>query len=124
MAAAAKLSVRGVVSDRLPGVGWPSFGREQLLSMWLQLTEPMVESLRARAQAVANAIGVEVAVDVDRGRRAGALMELGEQVDLLVFGSRRWGAITRVRRGSAGEALLHDAGCPVLVVPRLGAARG
>ena len=45
-------------------------------------------------------------------------MELGEQVDLLVIGSRRWGAATRVLVGSTGEALLHDAACPVLVVPR------
>ena len=51
-------------------------------------------------------------------------MELGEQVDLLVIGSRRWGAAARVLVGSTGEAVLHDAGCAVLVVPRPGAARG
>ena len=125
VAAGAKLSVRGVVDDRLPGVGWPSFGREQLdCRSGCELTEPMVESLRAQAQAAADATGADVAVDVDRGRPADALMELGEQVDLLVIGSRRWGAAARVLVGSTGEALLHDAGCPVLVVPRPGAARG
>ena len=44
----------------------------------------MVDSLRAQAQAAAEATGAEVAVDVIRGRPADALMELGEQVDLLV----------------------------------------
>ena len=124
VAAGAKLSIRGVVDDRLPGVGWPSFGREQLNSIWSELTEPMVESLRAQARAAAAATGADVAVEVDRGRPADALMELGEQVDLLVIGSRRWGAAARVLVGSTGEAVLHDAGCAVLVVPRPGAARG
>ena len=124
VAAGAKLSVRGVVDDRLPGVGWPSFGRDQLMSIWSELTEPMVESLRARAQAAADATGADVAVEVSRGRPADALMELGEQADLLVIGSRRWGAATRVLVGSTGEALLHDAACPVVVVPRPAAASG
>jgi nucleotide-binding universal stress UspA family protein len=123
VAAGAKLSVRGVVDDRLPGVGWPSLGRDQLVSIWSELTEPIVESLRARAQAAADATGADVAVEVCRGRPADALMELGEHADLLVIGSRRWGAVTRVLVGSTGEALLHDAGCPVLVVPRPGSSR-
>ena len=113
-----------MVDDRLPGVGWPSFDRERLSSIWSELTEPMVDSLRGQAQAAAEATGAEVAVDVSRGRPADALMEQGEQVDLLVIGSRRWGAATRVMMGSTGEGLLHDAGCPVLVVPRPVAARG
>ena len=124
VAARAKLSVRGVVDDRLPGVGWPSLGRDQLMSMWWELTEPLVESLQARAQAAADATGADVTVVVSRGRPADALMELGEQADLLVIGSRRWGAATRVLLGSTGEALLYDAGCPVLVVPRPDAGRG
>ena len=123
VAAGAKLSVRGVVDDRLPGVGWPSLGRDQLMSMWWELTEPMVESLQARAKAAADATGADVAVDVSRGRPAGALMELAQQADILVIGSRRWGAAARVMLGSTGEALLHDASSPVLVVPRPGAAR-
>ena len=124
VAAGAKLSVRGVVDDRLPGVGWPSLDRDQLMSMWWELTEPMVESLQTRAQAAADATGADVAVEVTRGRPADALMELGQQADLLVIGSRRWGAAARVMLGSTGEALLHDARCPVLVVPRPAAGRG
>ena len=93
------------------------------MSIWSELTEPMVDSLRARAQAAADATGADVAVEVSRGRPADALMELSEQADLLVIGSRRWGVATRVLLGSTGEALLHDASCPVLVVPRWGRSR-
>lgn len=124
LAAGARLSVRGVLDDRFPGVGWPSFGRDKLMSMWSELTEPLVASLRAQAQVAADSTGAEVAVDVDRGRPADILMKLGEHADLLVIGSRRWGTAARVLAGSTGEALLHDAGCPVLIVPRPGPARG
>jgi len=118
LAAGAKLLVRGVVDDRLPGAGWPSFGRDQLMSIWSELTAPVVESLRSQTRAAAESTGADIAVDVDRGRPADALMKLGEQVDLLVIGSRRWGAAARVLAGSTGEALLHDASCPLLIVPR------
>ena len=44
------------------------------------------------------------------------LAELGEEVDLLVIGSRRRER-RRVLLGSTGEALMHDARCPIMVVP-------
>jgi len=59
-----------------------------------------------------------VSFEVARGRPASALLELSRGVDLLVIGSRRWGMVARLVLGSTGEALLHDAECPVLVVPR------
>ena len=40
------------------------------------------------------------------------------EVDLLVVGSRRHGALGRVVMGSAAESLSRNAHCPVLVVPR------
>jgi nucleotide-binding universal stress UspA family protein len=39
-----------------------------------------------------------------------------------VIGSRRWGAAARLLLGSIGEALMHSARCPVMVVPRAPAA--
>jgi nucleotide-binding universal stress UspA family protein len=51
------------------------------------------------------------------GRPADWLLDLCEHVDLVVIGSRRWGAVARLMLGSTGEALMHDASCPVLVVP-------
>jgi nucleotide-binding universal stress UspA family protein len=34
------------------------------------------------------------------------------------LGSRRWGEAARVLLGCTGEALMHGASAPVLVVPR------
>jgi nucleotide-binding universal stress UspA family protein len=86
--------------------------------MWDELLEPEVESLRADARQAAEATRADVDVDVRQGSPPEALKRLSERVDLLVIGSRRWGPLARVLLGSTGEALMHDAGCPVLVAPR------
>jgi nucleotide-binding universal stress UspA family protein len=41
-----------------------------------------------------------------------------EGLDLLCLGSRGYGPLRRVLLGSVSSELLHDVGCPVLVVPR------
>ena len=117
-AAGARLVVRGVVDDRLPAPGWSKYGNELALSMWDELLEPAVESLRDDAQDAAAATGAEAEVEVLRSSPTDALRELSEKVELLVLGSRRWGAAARVVLGTTGERLMHDAGCPVLVTPR------
>jgi nucleotide-binding universal stress UspA family protein len=118
VAAGARLSVTGVVDDRIPVLGWPKIGEEQVLAVWSELLRPEVESLRGEAQAAAEATGAQVEVTVQRGRPTDVLLALGEEVDLLVIGSRRWGTAARLLLGSTGEALLQDASCPILVVPR------
>ena len=116
-AAGARLTVRGVVDDRLPMVGW-SPAQAEVLAMWSELIGPQVDALQDRAQRAANATGANVEVGVERGHPADALIELSASVDLLVIGSRRWGTTARVLLGSTGEALMRGASCPVLVVPR------
>ncbi len=113
----AELHVRAVVDDRIPDVGWSRSKRESVMTMWDQLLEPAVESLGADARAAVDAIGADAQIEVRRGQPARALGELCDEVDLLVIGSRRWGAVARVLLGSTGEALMRDASCPVLVVP-------
>ena len=117
--AGAALQVRGVIDDSLPMVGWQSTGRDQVLEIWGELLEPQVAALLERAQSASEATRAQLAeVEVRRGRPADALLELCEQVDLLVIGSRRWGGAARVLLGRTGESLLHDASTAVLVVPR------
>ena len=41
-------------------------------------------------------------------------------LDLLVIGSRRWGPAARVVLGGTGEAVMHEAACSVLAIPRVG----
>ena len=117
--AGATLQVRGVIDDSLPMVGWQATGREQVLEIWDELLEPQVAALLERARSASEATRAQLAeVDVRRGRPADALLEMCEQVDLLVIGSRRWGGAARVLLGRSGEALLHDASAAVLVVAR------
>ena len=117
--AGATLQVWGVVDDSVPMVGWKPVLQERVLAMWEELLEPQVAVLLERARNASEATGAELAeVDVRRGRPADALVELCDQVDLLVIGSRRWGGAARVLLGGTGEALMHRASAAVLVVPR------
>jgi nucleotide-binding universal stress UspA family protein len=116
--AGAELLVRGVVDDRLPAVGWSQSELKRVEAMWDELLEPELRSLREQTQRAAHATSAAAEVDVLRGHPAGALAQLGDRTDLLVIGSRRWGAAARVLLGGTGEALMHDARCPVMVVPR------
>jgi nucleotide-binding universal stress UspA family protein len=64
------------------------------------------------------ATGADVHVDVVQGSPPDELKRLSREVDLLVIGSRRWGAAARVLLGSTGEEVMRDASCAVMVVPR------
>ncbi|WP_132975704.1 universal stress protein, partial [Pseudonocardia dioxanivorans] len=58
---------------------------------------------------------VEVRTLVRRARPAEALLELSATAQLLVVGSRGRGRVSGLLLGSVGHALLHLAGCPVLM---------
>jgi nucleotide-binding universal stress UspA family protein len=132
-AAGAELHVRAVVDDRIrslgasrlgtgpvivPGIGWSAIGSGGVTPGWDEVVQTAVDALGAKVADAARGTAETVETDVQRGRPADALLELSEEVDLLLIGSRRWGPFARVILGTTGEALLHDASCPVLVVPR------
>lgn len=48
------------------------------------------------------------------------LAAFGDQVDLLVVGSRSYGPIRRLMLGSTSQYLVSNARCPLLVLPRTG----
>ncbi|REF34847.1 universal stress protein [Thermasporomyces composti] len=62
----------------------------------------------------------EVAIEerVLTGHPAGVLLDLSQQASLVVVGTRGRGGFTGMVVGSVSQALLHHAGCPVIVVPR------
>ena len=115
--AGADLHVQAVVDDRLP-----LFARSTLSRLvegeWNEVISTEMDEIRTRAVAAGERIGAQLDVGVARGRPANVLLELSEDVDLLVIGSRRWGPTARLLLGSTGEALMHDAACAVLAVPR------
>ena len=116
-AAGAELLVQTVVDDRLPGLAWSSLGGVLGLT-WDEVIQAEMERMRDQAATAGQRTEARPDVAVARGRPAGALLALCETVDLLVIGSRRWGPTARLLLGSTGEALMHDAACPVLAVPR------
>ncbi len=117
-ATGAELHVRGVVDDRLPSMGWGRVWLGEITDDFDHVVHLEMNALGERASDEAGAIGAEVRVETVHGRPADRLLELAGEVDLLVIGSRRWGPLSRVLLGSTGEALAHDAPCPLLVVPR------
>ncbi len=115
--AGARLRVRAVVDNRLPYVGWTPV-RPYVQGMWDDVIESDVESLRRAADREASATGAEFTVEAGLGAPVDELIALSREVDLLVIGSRRWGPAVRVLLGSAGEELMHNACCSMMVVPR------
>lgn len=115
--AGARLLIRAVVDDRIPEIlqtARTGFTPAQ----WSEAAGFEEERLRNEADELAAATGADAEVTVTRGRPASSLLELSEASDLLVVGSRRWGPAARVLLGSTGEALMHEAACAVLAVPR------
>ena len=117
VAAKAELQVRAVVDDRVPVLLRSALGG-LVSTEWRDAIEDETKRLHDQALAAAQQTGATVRTEVLCGRPADALLALSDEVDLLVIGSRRWGPAARVLLGSTGEALLHDAACPVLAVPR------
>ena len=114
----AELIVRGVIDDRVPALGWPHVWMGGIMEAWVEVMDDEAAALRAQMQKAVSALGVEASVQVTRGRAADALRELSGDVDLLVIGSRRWGPMARLLLGGTGEALVHGAACPLVIVPR------
>jgi nucleotide-binding universal stress UspA family protein len=114
----ARLIVRGVVDDRVPALGWPNVWMGAIKESWQEVMNTEVETMRELIGSAAGALGVEVEMDLRRGRPATSLRELSDSVDLLIIGSRRWGLLARLLLGGTGEALVHGAHCPLLIVPR------
>jgi nucleotide-binding universal stress UspA family protein len=84
------------------------------------VNQVMAEQLQSETEELAAALSAEVRAF--RGDAGKALVEHSEQLDLLVLGSRGYGPVKSVLLGSVSSYVLRNAGCPVLVVPRVGDA--
>lgn len=63
-------------------------------------------------------VDAETRVLADHSIAGAIVADCGTEVDLLVVGSRGYGAFSRVMIGSVAAGLIHEARCPVLVAPR------
>jgi nucleotide-binding universal stress UspA family protein len=119
LGAKTELELYAVVDDRTPPIGWSRFASGGAAhAEWEDAVSAEIERLGAEAENALSATGANGHVKIRRGRPADALVELSEFVDLVVIGSRRWGPVKRVLLGTTGESLVHDAACPVVLVPR------
>ncbi len=114
----APLSVRGVIDDHIPALGWPSLWIDSFRECWNEVMDEEVQALRTSIDAAAAGLSVPVTATVDRDVPAASLLDLAATTDLLVIGSRRWGPMARLILGGTGETLVHGAPCSLLIVPR------
>jgi nucleotide-binding universal stress UspA family protein len=61
---------------------------------------------------------VDAAHELPQGDAVTQLVDASASADLLVLGSRRWGALGRLVLGTVSEAVVRESRCPTLVVPR------
>jgi nucleotide-binding universal stress UspA family protein len=88
------------------------------------VNQVLAERLQSETEQLAETVSPGLSADahVLSGEAGKTLVEHSEQLDLLVLGSRGYGAMKSVLLGSVSSYVLRHAGPPVLVVPRSGHA--
>lgn len=82
-----------------------------------------LERERTHAQALLDRVALEhdgLIGEILEGKPHEELQRLSHHADLVVVGSRDWGASRRIAIGSTTDQLVHHAACPLLVTPRAG----
>lgn len=85
-----------------------------LAPAWSNVTDTLGDAAAKRLRALDGLDERRVAV----GDTGAELVAFGDEVDLLVVGSRAHGPVRRVVLGSVSLHLTRDARCPLLVIPR------
>ena len=99
-----------------PGEGDPA--RRRLLGAEQAVLDGLVATVRSRLDRP-----VEVDAEVVIGDAPTVLKDRADRAEALVVGSRGRHALTQALLGSVSESCLHDAPCPVVVIPARAAAR-
>ena len=84
----------------------------------VQAAQTGEEQLLGEALEAHDGTGLQVRRMVRHDRPARALVQLSEQAQLVVVGTRGRGGFAGLLLGSTSHQLLHHADCPVMVVPR------
>ncbi|MDO5025089.1 MAG: universal stress protein [Trueperella sp.] len=107
----AKLSIVAAVNAApTPWIPMTPF-REDLL---VEVTE----AVAAQLTEVDEGRDIDVRIHAVEGNPAQVLTECGEEIDLLIVGTRGHGGFTGLLLGSTSQTVLAHAACPVMVVPK------
>ncbi|MBI5105656.1 MAG: universal stress protein [Solirubrobacterales bacterium] len=115
----ARLCVRSAAQDPLAATGATTYvvDYDKLREDVRRETQHVLDEAVAALEP-----GLRVEAKAVVGSTAGVLDALCAGVDVVVCGSREWGAMRRVVLGSTSDRLIHHAPCPVVVVPRTAVA--
>ena len=98
-----------------PSPGGPALGYD---AEWAQRAEERREEVQAELDALLAELGDIATGEVVVGDAATELAYAGNELDLLVTGSRGYGPVRRLMLGSTSTRLVREAPCPVLVLTR------
>lgn len=111
----AELQIHGFAMERVPPFttdGWiPAEALDELRDLDRNAT---LDVCRAAVAQTAARSRPEAAV----GDPGYGLRDVSQHVDLMVIGSRRWGAVARLVLGGVGETLASDCGASLLITNR------
>ena len=101
----------------IPAYGYYGYG--ELVMELRKADREHVDTTLRRTAAVAAEHGVEFEGVHGVGPVVEEICRVAKQRDaqMIVIGAHGWGPVRRMFHGSVSTAVLHEAGCPVLVVP-------
>lgn len=102
---------------RIPTALNPGYAPTYDLGPIMTRNRDVADTLQAARLGAAEAAGTRATGTVVDGVAADELEKLSKDVDVLVLGSRGWGAVKRVVLGSTADRVVHHAACPVILVP-------
>jgi nucleotide-binding universal stress UspA family protein len=86
---------------------------EPIPDNWPEVAKELMDDQRRRLRGLD-----DVEADVSYGEPGEELWRFGEELDLLIVGSRGYGPISRLIHGSTSNYLARRAPCPLVVLPR------
>jgi nucleotide-binding universal stress UspA family protein len=115
LAAATGAQLKVIRAVEPPRPGGPALGYD---ADWTQRAEARRDEVQAELDALLAELGDIATGEVVVGDPATELAYAGNELDLLVTGSRGYGPVRRVMLGSTSARLVREAPCPVLVLTR------